>query len=264
MIGASSSNMAVMKDAKPPTVVPPVRLCHNATTTTPEMAKAVNVCVTGVIKADAATDFITSRRSRFPLLEETLGLVLRRVVQPHDAPGQHVLFDHVGQLVSGLLAGQSDAPHAPADQAHRSGHQRKHHADEQRELPVQPDQVAQQRHQRQAFAQHGQQRADQKMGALVHLVDHDVGQLAGRVPREQVGVRAQHPVEHGLAQVEHAFVGSPRQRVLGSEGGGAAHQEQPHDHHRHQPQWDAAVAEAAVKQRLHQRWQHRLGGRGNQ
>ena len=56
--------MAVMNAAKPPTVVPPVRLWYSATTSTPDSAQAVSVSVTGVISADAATAFICSRRSR--------------------------------------------------------------------------------------------------------------------------------------------------------------------------------------------------------
>ena len=50
--------------------VPAVRLCHSATTITPEMAQAVSVCVTGVISAAAATAFIISRRSRLLCLSK--------------------------------------------------------------------------------------------------------------------------------------------------------------------------------------------------
>ncbi len=109
LIGASSISMAVMNAAKPPTVVPPVRLCHSATTSTPDSAQAVSVCVTGVISADAATAFIMQPAQQVAARHEALGLLSRRVVQPHDAPGEHVLLDHVGQLVGGLLAGQRDA-----------------------------------------------------------------------------------------------------------------------------------------------------------
>ena len=117
LIGATSISIAVMKATKPPTVVPPVPLCHSATTITADSAQAVSICVTGVIVAAAATDFITSRRSRSLLRAKRSVCCARGTVQAHDAPGEHVLLDHVGQLVGGLLAGQREAVQALADAA---------------------------------------------------------------------------------------------------------------------------------------------------
>jgi hypothetical protein len=59
--GVTIISIAVMKATKLPTVPP---LCHSAATMTADSAIAASTCVTGVIVAAAATDFIISRRSR--------------------------------------------------------------------------------------------------------------------------------------------------------------------------------------------------------
>jgi hypothetical protein len=98
---ATSSSMAVMKATKLPTDEPPLPACHSATAMTADSAKAASICVTGVMVAPATTAFSSSRRSA-ALVEEAPGLLPGlRAVQAHDAPGQHVLFHHVGQLVGG-------------------------------------------------------------------------------------------------------------------------------------------------------------------
>ena len=58
-------------------------------------------------------------------------------------------------------------------------------ADDQRELPVQIEQVDEQRDQREAVARQAQHRLHQQHGAGLHFVDHRVRQRAGRLAREQ-------------------------------------------------------------------------------
>ena len=79
---------------------------------------------------------------------------------------------------------------------------------------------------------------------------------SGCAPSSRANMRA--------AQVQHALVGGPGQGVLGDEGGRAAQHEHADEDHRHQPQRDVGLAKAVVEQRLHQRWQHRLGQRHDQ
>jgi hypothetical protein len=96
--------MAVMKATKPPTEAPPLPACHSATTMTADSANAASICVMGVMVAPATTDFSSSRRSARALSAKRPACAGAGAVQPHDAPGQHVFFHHVGQLVGGALA----------------------------------------------------------------------------------------------------------------------------------------------------------------
>ena len=95
---------------------------------------------------------------------EALQLPRGGVVQPHQAPREHVLLDHVGQFVGGLLAGHRDPVHALAEDLHDPGHGREQDRDEQRQRPVDPEQVAHQRDHREAVLEQGLHRADQHRG----------------------------------------------------------------------------------------------------
>ena len=159
LIGATSISMAVMKATKLPTVAPPDWLCHSASTITADSAQAASICVTGVIVAPATTALSMSRRTRSARARKRADCRAAGAVQAHDAPGQHVLLDHVGQLVGGLLAFDREAVQPLAQSAHHQRHGREQQAHEQRELPVQPQQIAQQRHQRERVAHQRQQRA---------------------------------------------------------------------------------------------------------
>ncbi len=82
----------------------PAAVCHSATTITADSAQAASICVNGVMAADAATRLQRQAAQRVAQALEALGLRWAGAVQAHDAPGQHVLLDHVGQLVGGVLA----------------------------------------------------------------------------------------------------------------------------------------------------------------
>jgi hypothetical protein len=147
LIGVTSISIAVTKATKPPTEPPVWPLCHIAATITADSAIAARICVTGVIVDAATTDLIVRRRSISLTTPKRPRLVRARVVQPHDAPGEHVLLDHVGQLVGGLLALHRQAVQPLAEHLHDPGDGREQDADEQRQLPVQVQQVGEQRDQ---------------------------------------------------------------------------------------------------------------------
>ena len=188
----------------------------------------------------------------------------RGAVQAHDAPGQHVFFHHVGQAVGGVLALACQAAQAAAHGLHQQRHRGEQDAHEQRELPVQPHQVAQQCQQGERILQHDQHRAHQLQRAVLHLVDQGVGQAAGRMPREHRRLGGEHPLKQRLAQILHTAVGSPRQRILRDEAGQSAHRKHADDGHRHQPQRQRTGAEALVEQGLEHGGDQRLGERPHQ
>jgi hypothetical protein len=111
--------MAVMKATKPPTEPPRWPLCHSATTMTADNAQAAIICVSGVIVAAATAAFTDRRRSVCADARETRGPRWpARAVQAHDAPGEYVLFHHVGELVGGALAFHGQPVQPPAQRAH--------------------------------------------------------------------------------------------------------------------------------------------------
>ena len=61
--GGTSCSIATMKATKPPTELPPWRLCQSAATITAASAHDASTCVIGVIVDAATIDFIESRRS---------------------------------------------------------------------------------------------------------------------------------------------------------------------------------------------------------
>ena len=173
--------------------------------------------------------------------------------------GQHVFFDHIGQFVGGLLAALGEVVEATRERLHDPGHAGHHHSHDQRELPVQVQQVPQQGQQGEAIARDAQQGLHQQGGAGLHLVHHGIGQGTGRLAGEKTHFGGQQAVEQGSAQRQHAFVGNAGQRVLPHELGQAAHQEDSHDGHGHHPQLQRTIGEAFVQQRLQQRWNEGFG-----
>ena len=140
--------------------------------------------------------------------------------------GQHVFLDHIGQGVGGLLAALGDAVQALGQRFHDPAHGGHDEGHGQGQLPVQVQQIAQQRHQGEAVARDGQKGLDQLRGPGLHLVHHGVGQCTGRLLGKQVHLRDLDAGEQVFAQAQHAFVGNPRERILARELRHATHQEQ--------------------------------------
>jgi hypothetical protein len=181
-------------------------------------------------------------------------------MQAHHAVGQNVLLHHIGQLVGGRLAGLGDAVQAARQRLHDPGHTRHHEGHDQRQLPVQIDQVAEQGNQREAVARDAHHGLHQLLGAGLHLVDDGVGQRRCRLPGKQAHVGGQQALEQLLAQTQHAVIGDACQRVLSRELGQAANDEQADQKHRHRPQRQRASRKTAVEQRLEQCRHGGLGG----
>ena len=196
-------------------------------------------------------------------LLEAASLLGFGAMQPHDAPGQHVLFHHVGQLVGGLLTFDRQAVQPPAQRPHHQRHGREQQADDQRQLPVQRQQVDQQGQQHQCVAHQRQHRRRQDGHAGLRLVDQGVGHAAGGLLREQGRGAVQQPLEQAHAQLQHRAVAGPGQPVLGDEAGDAAQGEQADDGQRHQPQRQSAAGKALVQQLAQQPGDGGFGGRGH-
>ena len=77
------------------------------------------------------------------------------------------------------------------------------------------------------------------------------------------GLRRQQRVEHRRRICSMPRLAAHDRPYCATQPGDAAQREEADDHHRNQPQRQGAGLEAVVQQRLHQRGQHRLGGRGD-
>ena len=105
---------------------------------------------------------------------KALGLALLGAVQAHHAVGECVFFDHVGQLVGGLLAGAGEFVEPPRQHPHDQNQTRKQQQHDQRELPVQVHQITEQGEQREAVLGQGQHGSHQHGGTGLHLVHQGV------------------------------------------------------------------------------------------
>ena len=83
---------------------------------------------------------------------KTVGLGLLRTMQAHHAVGQHIFFHHIGQCIGSLLAALGDAVQAARQGLHDPAHGGNDEGYSQRKLPVQIQQIAQQRDQRETIA----------------------------------------------------------------------------------------------------------------
>ena len=156
-------------------------------------------------------------------------------VQPHHAMCQHVFFHDVGQVVGGFLAKSREVVQALGQHLHDPRHAGHQQRNDHRELPVQVQQIEQQRDHREPIARQAEQCLHQQHRASLHFIDHGVRQGAGRLPRKQRQLSRQQSLEQHAAQALHAFVGNTGQRVLRYELGHAAHQEQRDDRDRNHP-----------------------------
>ena len=89
---------------------------------------------------------------------EAPGLALLGTVQPDHAVGQHVFFHHIGQFIRGLLAAFGEVVQPLGQRLHDPGHAGHHHSHDQRQLPVQVEQVEQECDQCESVARDSHQR----------------------------------------------------------------------------------------------------------
>ena len=177
---------------------------------------------------------------------KTVNLALLCAMQTHHFEGQHVFFDHIGQIVGGVLPFARQSIQTLGQDLHDPGHagrDQKHH---QGQLPVQKQQIADQGQQRKTVARQADHGRDQLARAALHLIHDGVGQRAGRFFGENGQIGTHQTLKHGAAQPLHTVVGNSRQAVLRDKMRGAADRENTHDRHRHRPQGQGAFAETLV------------------
>jgi len=173
----------------------------------------------------------------------------------------HRLVDNLGEVADILLRLARQAAQAPAGDAHhpqRQRHQREH---DQRQLPVQPQQIAEQTKHRHRVAH---QRGERTSGRLRDLGDIECqvrDQLAARVLVEVTRRQRHQLVEHGGAQIHHEAAAHPGHAIGADEAGDAAHQEQRQQQDRNPVDEGRVLGdEALIEQRLEQGGQRGLGG----
>ena len=171
-------------------------------------------------------------------------------MQAHHAVCQHVFFDHIGQLVGGLLAAFGEVVQPPRQGLHDPGDPWNHNGNDQRELPVEVQQIDQQRDQREPVARQAEQGLHQQGGTGLHFIDHRVGERAGRLAPKQSHLCGQYTIKQRLAQCQHAFVGNACQCVLAYKLGHATYEKDPQNRQGHHPQLQGALGKALVQQGL--------------
>ena len=169
------------------------------------------------------------------------------------------LVQHLGDFSHRLLHLAADTAQAATEQAHDQGDPRHRDEGDERELPVQVEQPAQQAGNRDAVLERDGDRRGRGRGDL-RDVEGDLGhQIAAHLLVVELDRQNHELPEHRLAQVSHHAGRDPVRTVALDEVGGTADQEQGHQRHRHpahEPR--VLVDEGAVEQRLHERGKRRL------
>ena len=161
----------------------------------------------------------------------------------------HRALDTLGELAE-ALAGIADHP---ADQ-------RRDRDEHQCQLPVGPEQIAQQAEHEEAFAQDDGQRLGGRAGDLLDMVGDACDEMAGGVLVEIAPRQVQHVVEHRGTQGVHHVARHITHAVGAQEGADAAHGEHA-DHEQRQEQSELGVRILnAVDQALHHLGQRRTRG----
>ena len=179
------------------------------------------------------------------------------------APGEHVFLDDVGELVDRLLALDREPVQAAAELAHHEGDRGQQDGDEHGELPVEPDQVAEQGDEAKRIADQALHRIDELGGAVLDLEGQGVDEIARGVAREQRRLGVEDALEHRAPHRLRAAIGGPGEAVLRHESGQPAQGRQADHRDRHGPERDRALLHAVVEEDLEQRRDRRLGRGGD-
>ncbi|OIQ85515.1 hypothetical protein GALL_326260 [mine drainage metagenome] len=193
---------------------------------------------------------------------EARGKPALRVVHADHRRRQHALFQRIRGDLRLLLHLRVQALGAAADQTHGEQQRQQDGQGQQREAPVQPHQIAEQRQQRETVAHQGEQAGEDHAQRQLRLVHRRADQAAGAFALQlrELGMhnlavhQRAHPRQHVLRHpLCEKLRGQPRQ---------SAHREQPKQDRRDRPQGEIAVrCEANVEHMLHQRRKRRLGRR---
>ncbi|MNV59537.1 hypothetical protein D3C71_1519660 [compost metagenome] len=125
-------------------------------------------------------------------------------------------------------------------------------------MPVQVQEIHEQRDQREPIARKPQQRLDQQRGACLHLIHHGVGKCAGRLARKKSHLCRQHAIKQGLTQHQHTLVGDPCKRVLADKLRHTPYKKDAQNGQRNHPQLQGALGKTFIQQGLQQGGNQRL------
>ncbi len=191
---------------------------------------------------------------------EPSGKTALRVVHTNHRRGQHALLQRVGGFFRRLLHLRIQALGAAADDAHGENQRQQNAQGQQRQTPVDPQQIAEQGDQGEAVAHQREQARKDHAKRQLRLIHRRPDQAAGALALELRQLRVHnlpvnqfpHPREHVLRQ--------PLSEKLRSQPRQTPYREQAHEHRRHSPQGKVPLRrEAHVEHMLHQGWEHRLG-----
>ncbi len=216
-----------------------------------------------------------SQRGGGGLLRHRQTQPIRRVAQPpalvllaaehlDDAVRADRLFQRVRERAGAFLDEHAHPLQAPADLLQRVADQRKRGERDQRELPVDVEQVRQHERDRQRVADAHRDGVGRRRRDLLR-VERDLGEQEAGRGRVVVGRRQAQQVVGGLAaQVEHHARTDPREPVVARVGADAAQQEHADERERQPPGRFGADRADVVEQRLDDAQHHHVGRRDDQ
>ena len=150
-------------------------------------AIAASSCTTGTLAAAAVCSFISRRRTRFDRFAKARLFVALTAEDLHHLLVLDALLQHVIDVTHRLLGLAREPAQAPIERTHHERNRRDHQEGDQRELPVQPQQIGEQR-------DDGERIADQHRDDVGHRnrdLDHVEGELGDQLPAQIVGEVAQ-------------------------------------------------------------------------
>ena len=197
-------------------------------------------------------------------LEETLCLVRVAAINLDHLVALDRLLQHVHQIAGRVLYAARHPAQPPRDRAHGEADRRSDEQRDERQLPVEVEQPAEQTDDGDRVAhQYGEH--ERRRAAHVGDVVCDLGEKRpGRVVVVEVRRQLEQPIEHRRAQIEHHAARDPVHEVRRDEGEDAAHKEDGDDRGGEEDRRRARSlrAEAVVEERLDHRREERLRSGG--
>ncbi len=196
------------------------------------IALAVNSCVIGTRRRAGGGDLAHRRAQRIGCLHGTAALVNLAPEDLDHAVSRDHLLQHVRDRAGAGLHVARQPPQAPAEVPRDDGDDRQHDRRQEREAPVDPQEITDARcdRDRRACRRHDGSRGGRRELVRVErqLREHDAGRGHVVIRRGQ----RQHLVDQLAAQVEHHPVARPGHPVLGDERADAAQHEHADDDER--------------------------------
>ena len=188
---SSSVSSATTYDANVPRSRPPVSLCASATQMMTPTAIAASVCVSGELAALADDCLVIDVAQRVGRLDGARALVRLAAEHAHDPVAADHLLEHVRHRAGARLHVARDAAQPAAEVADDDGDDRQHDERHQRQPPVDPQQPAEARDDRQRAADRGRDRARRCRRELVRVErDLRLDDAGGRARRSRASAAA--------------------------------------------------------------------------